>query len=43
MSSEGTPNRGDRGFQAFLGIVGWIILIAVVGGTALLFASYMMQ
>lgn len=43
MSGEGTPNRGDRTFQSFLGIAGWVILLAVIGGGVLLFVSYFMS
>lgn len=42
MSGEGTPNRGDRGFHSFLGIVGWLILLAVIGGGVLFFVLYFM-
>ncbi len=40
MSTEG-PNRGDRGFQAFLGVVLWIISGAVLLTLIALFVLYL--
>ncbi len=39
MSTDG-PNRGDRSFQSFLGIVLWVISAAVVLGLVALFVMY---
>lgn len=39
MSTEG-PNRGDRSFHSFLGIVLWVISGAVLIGLITLFVLY---
>ncbi len=40
MSTEG-PNRGDRSFQSFLGIVLWVIAAAVLIAMVTLFVVYL--